>query len=235
MDLLRGFQSFLEKFYLSLKTLSLTSDSSQESSQNPQTLHHSSDWWSLLYIFLFSIQQLENESGLWGFIALICSPACTSPTGDWYLETSVGQKQFEFWRSWKTHQLCCRSMWINISHNPEALESRTGKKKKKETDTGKRKNQLVESFAKKRVGRHGGWGDGGWGGGLSGWVNNEACFQCFKGRGEKAIVKLCYGLGVAQCHFNWVSCEPRIKVRNAEVNASLLNSPPLIRTSQMSL
>lgn len=22
--------------------------------------------------------------------------------------------------------------------------------------------------------------------GLSGWVNNEACFQCFKGRGEKA-------------------------------------------------
>lgn len=60
----------------------------------------------------------------WGFIALLRSPAPTSPSGDWYLETLAGQKQFEFWRSWKDR--CRRSMWVNISHNPERLESRMG-------------------------------------------------------------------------------------------------------------
>lgn len=106
------------KSYLSLKTQSQT----DSASQNTQTLHQ---------LLVFGIYSSVSYSPvgkwvwLWDFIDLICNLACTSPTGDWYLETSEGQKQFEFWRSWKTHQLHRRSMWINISHNPEALEPRT--------------------------------------------------------------------------------------------------------------
>ena len=58
------FQSLIEKFCSSLKTPSLSIDSSWEASRNKQALHHRSDYWCLV---LFSA--LSQEKGVWPFEA----------------------------------------------------------------------------------------------------------------------------------------------------------------------
>lgn len=77
---------------------------------------------------------------------------------------------------------------INVNKyfpQPRSIRIKDGKK----TDTGKRKNQLVQSFAKKGVGR---WRRSSEGKiGLSRWMNNEACFLCFKGKGGKWSYIVC--------------------------------------------
>lgn len=109
-----------KKFYLSPRA----PDSLWKTSQNTQTLHHAQT--IVVYIFSFSLFSWKKMSlAFWGFITLICSPALTFPTGDWYLETLVGQVVTLVKDQHR------RSMWINISHNPAAFESRTGWKGKK--------------------------------------------------------------------------------------------------------
>lgn len=71
LDPLQVFQSSEEKLYLSFKMLRLST----------QTLHQWSDHQRLLYIFC-SPSSREMSLAFGGFIALICSPARTSPTGD---------------------------------------------------------------------------------------------------------------------------------------------------------
>lgn len=103
----------------------------------------------------------------------------------------------DIWRHWwdgnslrsDAHQRPAQPRHIGI-------KARLGRKKKKEKrnelENSRGKNQLVESFAKKDVGGGGGAGEIG----LSSWMNNEACFQHFKGKGEKATAKLRYVLCV---------------------------------------
>lgn len=188
MDLLRVFQSFLEKFYLSPKTLSLTSDSSQESSQNPQTLHHSSDGWC--FGVYFSV--LYSVVGKWVWpLGLYCPNLQSSLHFShwWLIFGDIGGTKTVWVLTLMKDPSALSSINVNkYFPQPRSIRIKDGKKRQTE-ERGKinwSRALLKRGWGGMVVGEKGVEGKKKKRRGLSGWVNNEACFQCFKGRGEKA-------------------------------------------------
>lgn len=132
-----AFQSFKEKFYSSQKRCipaHRTHHRLHKRSITGQTI----GVWRFIFSSLFSSRKMSLAFG--GFYCLnLQSSAHFSHWWLIFLRHQWDKNCFEFWRSWKTHQLGRRSMWINISHNPKAFESRTWswkkiKKKKRQTE-----------------------------------------------------------------------------------------------------